>query len=56
MPEVVSTSIRPTRLLPEQIGALTNNLVETRLGLRQNTKRISVWGQLTAAADMPFGV
>jgi hypothetical protein len=27
MPEVVGAAIRPTRLLPEQIGALANDLV-----------------------------
>jgi hypothetical protein len=31
VPEVVGTSIRPTRLLREQIGALTNNLARPAL-------------------------
>ena len=43
-------------MLPEQIGALANDLVQARLGLGQHTMRISVWGQLAAAADMHLGV
>jgi hypothetical protein len=35
MPELVGAAIRTTRLLPEQIGALANDLVKTCLGLRQ---------------------
>jgi hypothetical protein len=42
MPEVVGAVIRPTRLLPEQIGALANDLVQARLGLGQHTMGISV--------------
>ena len=56
MPELVGAAIRTTRLLPEQIGALANDLVKTRLRLRQHAMRISVWGQLAAAADMHLGV
>ena len=56
MPEVVGASIRPTRLLPEQIGTLANDLVQTRFGLRQHAMRISVRGQLAAAANMHLGV
>src|SRR5208337_183212 len=55
-PEVVRDALWSPRLLPEEIGALANELVQTRLGFRQHTKRISVWGQLTAAADMHLGV
>ncbi len=56
MPEVIGATIWPTRLLPEQIGALANDLVQTRLGLRQHAMRIPVWGQLATAADMHLGV
>ncbi len=54
-PEVVGAAIRPFRLLPEQISVLANDLVQSRLGLRQHTMRISVWGQLAAAGDMHLG-
>jgi hypothetical protein len=39
MPEVIAAIIRPTRLLPEQIRALANDLVQTRLRLRQHAMR-----------------
>jgi hypothetical protein len=42
--------------LPEQIGALAHDLVQTCLGLRQYAMRISVWGQLATAADMHLGI
>jgi hypothetical protein len=56
MPEVIGAIIRPTRLLLEQIRALANDLVQTRLRLCQRAMRISVWGQLAAAADVHLGV
>jgi hypothetical protein len=56
MPELVGAAIRTTRLLPEQIGALANDLIQTGLGLRHHAVRISEWGQLAAAADMHLGV
>ena len=56
VPELVGAALWPPRLLPEEIGVLAIELVQTRLGFRQHTKPISVRGQLTAAADMHLGV
>jgi hypothetical protein len=53
MPEVGGAAIRPTRLFPEQIGALANDLVQACLGLGQHTMRISVCGQLAAVMQDP---
>ena len=54
--EVVGAAIRPTRPLPKQIGALADDLVWARFGLRQHAMRISVGDQLAAAADVHLGV
>src|ERR1700722_19725815 len=52
MPEIVGAAIRPPRLLPEQIGVLANDLVQTGFGLGQNAVRIAKGGQLAAPADV----
>ena len=44
MPEVVGGCVRPTRLFPKQIGALANDLIQTRLRLSQHAMRVSEWG------------
>jgi hypothetical protein len=36
MPEIVGAAIRPTRLFPEQIGALANNLVQASYTARSS--------------------
>ena len=37
VPEVIGAALRPPGMLPEEIGALANELVQTRLGFGQHT-------------------
>ena len=43
-PEVIGPTMRPAGMLPEEIGAIANELIQPLLGLRQHTMRISVLG------------
>ena len=56
VPELVGSVVRPTCLFPEQESAFANNLIQTLLGLCQDSEWIWVRLEGSTAADMHAGV
>jgi len=55
MPELLRATIRTTFMLPQQLGSLSNNLIQTLLCLRQHGVVVAIWFELSTPIYVHLG-